>query len=175
MALECSNKTPGPESNKHVHLCRAFHHASAFTAYLLQPGYRVEDLYDRAQQRLLPIHPDSPAVSGSLPRLLASIASAKTMNSVGKAAYIQWAEEQSRLLDSGDSDSSSSPLAVKHTAAQRGLPGSPRRNGMVLDASVRSIFSMRAACSPHNHRQNPDKYQICGVSHLPLNCPEHVG
>jgi hypothetical protein len=103
-----------------------------------------------------------------LPRLLASIASAKTMNNVGKAAYIQWAEEQSRLLDSGDSDSSSSPLVVKYTAAQRGLPGSPRRNGMVLDASVRSIFSMRAACSPHNRRQNPDKYQICGVYHSPL-------
>jgi hypothetical protein len=46
MALECSNKTPGPEGNKHVHLRRVFHHASAFTAYLLQPGYRRGDLYD---------------------------------------------------------------------------------------------------------------------------------
>jgi hypothetical protein len=42
---------------------------------------------------------------------------------------------------------------------------------MVLDASVRSIFSMRATCSPHNRRQNPDKYQICGVSHFPLRPP----
>lgn len=101
--------------------------------------------------------------------LLASPASAETMNSIAKAVHVQWSGGQSTALDDGDSDSSSSPLVTKHTAAaaaQRGLPGSPRRNGMVLDVNVRSLFSMRASCDSRGGRfsQNPERYQSCAAA-----------
>ena len=86
------------------------------------------------------------------------------MNSIGRAAYTQWADGQRSVLDDedGDSDGSSSPLVKRQpapSAAQRQLPGSPRRNGMVLDASLRSLFSMRAAGDLRSRSRSPDKYQ----------------
>jgi hypothetical protein len=109
---------------------------------------------------LVLLHAD---LAACFPRLVA----AKTMNTAGKAVYLQRAEEQSRLPDEGDSDSSSSPLVTKRSTAasmtQRGLPGSPRRNGMVLDVNVRSMFS-RAARSPQSRGRSPGRYQRCGAS-----------
>ena len=88
------------------------------------------------------------------------------MNSIVRAAYTQWADGQRSVLEheDGDSDGSSSPLVTRQLApgaAQRELPGSPRRNGMVLDASLRSIFSMRAAGHLRSRSRSPDKYQGC--------------
>ncbi len=98
------------------------------------------------------------------------------MDRIAKDSCLQWADGQGRTLDDrhedgdgerdGDSDSSSSPLVTKHLVpvmGQKGLPGSPRRNGMVLDANVRSIFSLRAAYDfrgrSRSRSQSPTKYQ----------------
>ena len=98
----------------------------------------------------------------------------KAMNSIVRAAYTQWAHGQRRVLDDedGDSDGSSSPLVTRQLApgaVQKELPGSPRRNGMVLDANLRSIFSMRAAGDLRSQSRSPDKCQGCERSRL-LSC-----
>ncbi len=98
----------------------------------------------------------------------------KTMNSIVRAAYTQWTDGQRRVLndEDGDSDGSASPLVTRHPApgaAQREVPGSPRRNGMVLDANLRSIFSMRAAGDLRSRSRSPDKHQGCGLPTPPFS------
>jgi hypothetical protein len=125
--------------------------------------------------------------------LFASVSSAKTMNIAGSpAGYLRWAEHESRLLDKdGVGESSTSPLSVAKAASgsgahavQKGLLGSPRRNGIVLDdANVRSILSMRAACESRqawccSRSPSPDRYHACGnpmPSPRPASYPEDLG
>ncbi|KAK4120971.1 hypothetical protein N657DRAFT_132186 [Parathielavia appendiculata] len=86
------------------------------------------------------------------------------MNKVGEPTCMDWAMEQGRSFDDGESDSPLNPLVSKHSTpaatAQGGQsPGSFRRNGVVLDLNVRSLFSISAARSPQNRSRTPDRYQ----------------
>jgi hypothetical protein len=96
--------------------------------------------------------------------LFGSILIMVAFGSTSKQSPSQWADDHTTLTNDADSDSSSSPLVVRHPASfgtPKRFTSSPRRNGIVLDANVRSLFGLKSPSSPRRWSRGPDRIPTC--------------